>query len=48
MGEVDGFVGGKDTSKAKWAISQKIQTGACWLSSIMRLRENIFFWEKSP
>ena len=45
-GEVDGFVGGNDTLKAKWAISEKIQTGACWLS--MRLREDIFFLEKSP
>ena len=47
-GEADGFVGGNDTLKAKWAISGKIQTGACWLSSIMRLWEDISFLEKSP
>ena len=36
------------TLKAKWAISEKIQTGALIELSIMRLREDIFFLEKSP
>ena len=36
------------TLKAKWAISEKIQTGVCLLVelSIMRLREDIFFLGK--
>ena len=36
------------TLKAKWAISEKIQTGALIELSIMRLREDIIFFGKKP